>query len=183
LLKDAYFTDEGLLPPGDYVASLHELRQSLLVMGTHELSDWDMPWRSFLVDQLEILAVQLWHVGIQHIFLNGSFVENKGHPNDIDGYFVCDFAALISGHLEESLNQRDPHKIWTCDPASRRPHRGYPKRQLPMWHQYRVELYPHYGQGTGVCDEHGHEFEFPSLFRQQRATGQLKGIVVLTKDN
>jgi hypothetical protein len=29
---------------------------------------------------------------------------------------------------------------------------GYPKLQLPMWHKYRVELYPHYGQLCGIRD-------------------------------
>lgn len=54
---------------------------------------------------------------------------------------------------------------------------AYPKRQLPMWHVYRVELYPHVGQLTGIRDKFGHELEFPSAFRQSRGTGLPKGIV------
>ena len=46
-----------------------------------------------------------------------------------------------------------------------------------MWHQYRVELYPHYGQPSGVRDKYGHELEFPSAFRQSRCDGKPKGIV------
>ena len=98
------------------------------------------------MDNLAILVRQLWQVGIGEVFVNGSFVEDKDHPNDIDGYFVCELRSLASGELQRDLNLLDPHKVWTWDPASRRPYRGYPKRQLPMWHTYRVELYPHVGQ-------------------------------------
>lgn len=78
------------------------------------------------------------------------------------------------------LNLLDPAKIWTWDPASRRPYRGYPKRQLPMWHRYRIELYPHVpglGVGSGIRDRFGNELEFPSAFRQCRRNGNLRGIV------
>ena len=175
------FSSEGLLPPGEFAGTLDELRSSLLVLGPPDFPPqyWDEAWRLRLVVNLGVLARQLWSVGTGPIFIDGSFVESKGHPNDIDGYFECDLAELASGLLEESLNRLDEYKIWTWDPAARSPYRGYPKRQLPMWHRYRIELYPHYGQGTGVRDDFGHEFEFPSLFRQHRETGRPKGIVVL----
>lgn len=174
------FTEDGLLPPGDYEATLAELRQSVLVVGPSDrgaYSSWDVRWRSRLVDHLEILVCQLWQVGIVDIFVDGSFAEDKDHPNDIDGYFVCDLRRLASGELERDLNLLDPHKVWTWDPASRRPYRGYPKKQLPMWHQYRVELYPHFGQPSGICDEFGNELEFPSAFRRSRRDGRPRGIV------
>jgi hypothetical protein len=63
------------------------------------------------------------------------------------------------------------------DPAQRRPYRGYPKKQLPMWHQYRVELYPHVGQPSGIRDRFGNELEFPSAFRLSRRDGRPRGIV------
>ena len=81
----------------------------------------------------------MWQVGITEIFADGSFVEDKDHPNDIDGYFNCDLKHLASGRLEQELNLLDPHKVWTWDPASRRKALGFSKRQLPMWHRYRVE--------------------------------------------
>ena len=28
---------------------------------------------------------QLWQVGVHEVFADGSFVEEKAHPNDIDG--------------------------------------------------------------------------------------------------
>ena len=126
---------------------------------------------------LAILVGELWAVGINEVFIDGSFVENKDHPNDIDGYFECDLRRLASGELERELNLLDPYQIWTWDPARRRPYRGYPKRQLPMWHRYRVELYPHYGQPCGIRDNYGHELEFPSAFRRSRRDGRPKGIV------
>lgn len=84
--------------------------------------------------------------------------------------------------MVQELDLLDRHKVWTWDPASRRPYRGYPKRQLPMWHQYRVELYPHVpglGLGTGIRAENGHELEFPAAFRRSRSDGSPRGIVKL----
>lgn len=179
------FTPDGLLPAGDYEVTFAELRHSVLVLGPgdpRECPSWDAVWRAKLVDNLETLTGQLWQVGIGEVYADGSFAEDKDHPNDIDGYFVCDLARPRSGQLERELNLMDPHKGWTWDPASRRPYRGYPKRQLPMWHRYRVELYPHVsglGIGTGIFDKHGHELEFPSAFRQSRRDGTPRGIVKL----
>ncbi len=172
------FTEEGLLPPGDYTLTLEELRRSPLVMGWEGGSaTWDAAWRAKLVDNLEILIRQLWQIGVREIFIDGSFVEDKDHPNDIDGYFVCGLKELASGELERRLNLLDPHKAWTWDPAERKPFRGYLKKQLPMWHQYRVELYPHVGQSSGIRDKFGNELEFPSAFRRSRRDGQPRGIV------
>ena len=143
--------------------------------------NWDSPWRRKLVENLEVLIRQLWQVGITDVYIDGSFVENKDHPNDIDGYFVCDLRRLTSGELEQELNLLDPHKVWTWNPAARRPYRGYPKKQLPMWHQYRVELYPHFtGLGSGIRDEHGHEMPFPSAFRRSRGD-KARGIVKIRR--
>jgi hypothetical protein len=163
------FTEGGLLPPGDYEVTLDELRGSVLVVGPRDKAaypTWDPAWRRHLVDNLEVLVKQLWQVGVTDIFIDGSFAEDKDHPNDIDGYFVCDLMRLASGELERELNLLDPHKVWTWDPASRRPYRDCPKKQLPMWHRYRVELYPHFsGLLSGIRDEDGNELEFPSAFR------------------
>ena len=174
------FTSDGLLPPGDYALSLEELRSSALVAGPPDQElywAWDIFWRAQLVENLAILVGQLWSVGVTEIYVDGSFVEDKSHPNDIDGYFQCDLRRFASGALERELNLLDPHKVWTWAPESRRPYRGYPKKQLPMWHWYRVELYPHCGQPSGVCDRLGHELEFPSAFRQTRSDGRPKGII------
>jgi hypothetical protein len=177
------FQPDGLLPPGDYEVSFKELRRSSLIDGPPGDPDkgaWDSRWRGRLVDNLEVLTKQLWQIGIRDIYADGSFAEDKDHPNDIDGYFVCGLRELASGELTRQLNLLDPFKIWTWGPLSRKPYRGYPKKQLPMWHQYRVELYPHVpglGLGSGILDKWGNELEFPSAFRQSRRDGTPRGII------
>ena len=84
---------------------------------------------------METLVAQLWVVGVTEIYVGGSFAEDKDPPNDIDGYFETDLQQLASGELQRELNLQDPYKIWTWDPITRRPYRGYPKKQLPMWNQ------------------------------------------------
>lgn len=179
------FNDRGLLPPGDHTATFAELRASPLVWGPPDRpSEWDDDWRNHLVDQAEILVRQLWAVGVTDVFLDGSFAEDKSHPNDIDGYFVTDLHRLASGDLQRELNALDEHGIWTWDPADRRPYREYTKRQLPMWHAYRVELYPHFPEAiaTGITNRFGHPKTFPAAFRERRLTDEEKGIVCLLQD-
>jgi hypothetical protein len=160
--------------------TLDELAASMLVVGpsgARASASWDGPWRRTLVANLSILVRQLWTVGLTEVFIDGSVVEDKDHPNDIDGYFVCEERRVRTRSLHRELNSLDEANCWTWDPESRRPFRGHPKRQLPMWHSYRVELYPHWpGLGAGF-DAHGHALEFPSFFRQCRANGRPKGIV------
>jgi len=115
------FTADGVLPPGDYVLTLDALRTSRLVTGEAGSSPtWDSAWRTQLVTSLAVLVHQLWQVGIDRIFVDSSFVEDKDHPNDIDGYFECDARYLLSGRLQRDLNALDPYKVWTWSPASRR---------------------------------------------------------------
>jgi hypothetical protein len=174
------FDRNGLLPKGDYELSIPQIRESILVsgpIGACKRSSWDSDWRLRLVTNLELIVNQLQHAGVTNIYINGSFVENKDHPNDIDGYFECARQHLVSGELEAKLNQVDPKNSWTWDPADRRPYPGYPKRQLPMWHAYRVEMYPHFGQGSGIRDRFGHELEFPAAFRLSRQNDLPKGII------
>ncbi len=176
------FTAEGVLPPGDYSLTLGQLVESWLVCGSASLpGPWDAAWRRQLVDNLAVLVQQLWTVGVEEIFVDGSFVEDKAHPGDIDGYFACDPLRFASGELERELNRLDPAKCWTWDHRARRAHRGYPKLQLPMWHAYRVELYPHFTGLIAGHDEHGQPLEFPAYFRKSRGTGEPKGIIRITK--
>lgn len=172
------FLPSGMLPAGDYDATINELRQSVLVTGSPTPSpSWDAAWRLHLICQLEELVQELRKVGITNIYADGSFAENKNHPNDIDGYFECDRMEFLTGKLERELNLLNPHKVWTWDPGSRRTYQGYPKGQLPMWHHYRVELWPHYGQNSGIVDQYGHELDFPAAFRKSRDNNQPRGIV------
>lgn len=176
------FNDFDLLPAKDYELTIEELKESILVLGPEDGLPWDKEWRRYLVDQLEILVNQLWEIGITNIYIDGSFVENKAHPNDIDGYFECDLLELATGNLQRNLNMLDPYKVWTWDNKSRKPYKGYTKKQLPMWHRYRVELYPHYGQISGIQDEYGNDLQFPAAFRKTRDNYQAKGIVKIIKE-
>lgn len=182
-MKLPNFTDEGVLPVGDYELTFAELRSSHLVTGDGNSSPgWDTAWRGYLVGNLEVMVQHLWSIGIDRISINGSFVENKIHPNDIDGYFECAVLDFVTGQLERDLNTQDPYKIWTWALHSRRPDTNSTKWQLPMWHQYRVELYPHYpGLLTGTKDKFGNDLEFPAAFRKSRTHDRPKGIVRIIK--
>lgn len=107
-----------VLPPVDYPLTLKQLRASHLVTGQGNPSrSWDRAWRNELVTRLETLVHQLWDVDITAIYADGSFVENKDHPNDVDGYFECDpheFREKV-----RLLNELDPFKVWTWDEKRR----------------------------------------------------------------
>ncbi len=175
-----HLTADGVLPAGDYPMTLSDLRASYFVTGGGMSPTWDAGWRRDLVDNLEILANQIWRVGIERIFINGSFIEDSDHPRDIDGYFECDEPYLTSGDLQRDLNALDPYGAWDWSHASRRWDAASAKFQLPMWFRYRVELYPHVGQPTGVLDRFGNALQFPALFRRTRS-GQPKGILRLVR--
>lgn len=171
------FTKEGLLPEGTYELTIEELRRSYLVTGEGvENPAWDARWRRKLVDNLEILASQLRKAGIPDLFIGGSFVENKSHPNDIDGWFPCDLRLVATGELMYRLNDLDPFTCWTWDPRARRKYRGYPKGQLPMWHRYRVELWPDYGQPFGLQMDGSLDQGFEAAFRRSRS-GAPRGVI------
>ncbi len=90
--------------------------------------------------------------------------------------------SLARGAVEEAeewvaRHALDPFKVCTWAPSARRAYGGDSKRQLPMWHVYRVELYPHVGQLSGIVDRFGNELEFPSAFRLSRRDGRPRGIV------
>ena len=71
---------------------------------------WDEDWRRSLVDNLGIIVHQLWIAGVGEIFADGSFCEDKDHPNDLfveaqTGSDCLDefIASLDIDRLEESL--------------------------------------------------------------------------------
>ena len=168
------FTEDGLLPPGEYELTIPQLLASTLVAGPGGAVAWNADWRRALVLNLAVMVGQLLTVGITRIFIDGSFVEDKAVPNDIDGYFECDRDQWVLGELAQRLQELDA--IWTWEPIQREPFRSYPKPQLPMWHKYRVELFPDYGQFCGIFDDHGRRLTFAQAFRLSR-TFRPKGIV------
>src|SRR4029079_18469969 len=111
------FDGDGLLPPGDYGMTFREIYASILVTGPKTSKSWARQWRRKLMGNLETLVAQLVSVGITDVFVDGSFVEKKDVPNDIDGYFVCEPSRWESGELPRRLLELDP--IWTWETSSR----------------------------------------------------------------
>lgn len=180
------YNANGVLDPGTYDATFTEIRASILVTGDGSSQTWDASWRGQLVNRAEVLVNELWSVGLNDVYLDGSFVEDKDHPNDIDGYFDTHCSTLNKNDMMKAakqisaLNNLNLHKVWNWDRQSRRKVPGFSKEQLPMWIFYRVELYPHFQNSfgaTGIKDKHGNDLQFPSAFRQSRSNFTPKGIV------
>jgi len=176
------FTSEGVLPEGDYQLTLSQLKTSHLVTGVYSShAVWNSSFRLELVENAEILIKQLWKVGIQMIFLNGSFVEDKSLPGDIDGYFECDMEYFMNRQFHSDINAIDPFQVW--DWSRRFPGPNSTKPQLPMWHRYKVEFYAHIPMFTsGIPDEFGNDQTFPAAFRKSRRQHLSKGIVQIIQD-
>ena len=138
------FNRDGMLPPGEYALTLSELAASYLVTGEGVcVENWDSAWRAELVSNLEVLVGQLWSVGIERIFIGGSFLQAKARPKDIDGYFECDIFHYASQELRHQLNKRDPHQSWGWNADFRVIDEKTGKKILLMTPYYHVELYPH----------------------------------------
>ena len=138
------FDSHGMLPPGDYCLTFEQLERSRLVTGeSAACRDWDADWRGTLVANLREAVRLLWQVGIERVFIGGSFVERKGRPNDIDGYFHCDIFHYASQELQRELNAIEgaPRWEWRWENRLADPKTGRPI--LPMKPRYHVELYPH----------------------------------------
>jgi hypothetical protein len=173
------FTDYGLLEPGDFPMTIQELRQSLLVEGELWIHDWDRGWRRELVDNLEILVMDLWDVGIEHIFIDGSFVTCKGRPNDVDGFFLVKNKEQLE-EIYYQLNQLNP--VWEWHHSFRTWDHRTNKNQLPMWHTHHVELFPSCkGIYAGKNDPLGQPIPFPDYFRIDKDSLLPKGIVKIEK--
>ena len=180
-MQRTLFTSDGLLPPGDHSLTMSDLRQSYLVSGEGlGVPGWDSMWRAQLVDNLEPFVQQLWQVGVERIFVNGSFVTAKPDPGDIDVIFECAFANYASTLIR--LMMLEPALPWDLTHRPIDPGSGAPKPM--MWHQHRVEIFPSftdYPNLTGIFDEHGNELELADLFRRDKATFRVKGLVQIVR--
>lgn len=181
-----HFTEHGLLKPGDYPLNLEQLKKSILVEGYKHKEDWDTQWRSRLVENLEMLVNTLWEVGVTEIFLDGSFVEEKAKPSDLDGYFEVSAVDWPHGKVIRQLNAAakgtNTEGIWTWNTDARVPIVGSPtKSQIPMREKFNVELWPHYpSKVSGILDEFGNKQPFPAAFRKTKEH-MNKGIVKLIR--
>lgn len=169
-----FFTPKGVLPH-DFTLTFAELEASALVLKSGR-GAWDEDWRHKLVRLSRVLVTQLWQVGIEEIYLDGSFVERKPHPNDIDGYFVCEANRFFDVQVPQ-LQKVD--NCWTWDEDKLRFAADTAKPQLPMWHKYRTELYPHYAElsACGIKGPTGEDLTFPDAFRRRRDDFQPKGLI------
>jgi hypothetical protein len=174
--------DAGLLPAGDHSAKISELSRSFLVTGEGiRIPTWDSNRRAQLVDNLKLFVRQLWQMGVERIFVNGSFVTAKPAPGDIDAYFECEVTQYPRIHV--GLLQMEPPLPWDLTRRRIDPESGIPKPQ--MWHEYRVEIFPHFTdhpQPTGVRDEQGANLYFPTLFRRDKETGRPKGVIQIIRE-
>jgi hypothetical protein len=174
---------EGILPDYIYEISEKDIRSSILINGDKS-SDltWDKEHRKKLFDGFMVLANELKSCGFDHIFLDGSFVEEKGHPNDIDAYFDLGLRLGIEGSVKvhqrlTQLKQQSKMQIWDWTNRVLLP--GFKKPQLKMWVLHKVEIFPHYGLPSGIKDDNGNDLQFPAAFRQSRSSTMSKGIVKL----
>src|SRR4051794_40267750 len=164
-------TVAGLLPPGDHLLTIAELRQSGEGV---DVPGWDSIWRAQLVDNVELFVRQLWQVGVERIFVNGSFATSRPIPGDLDAYFECELDQFP--RILVRLFQLEPTLPWdlTHRPIDVASSLGKPV----MWHRYRVELFPSfidYPTPTGIFDEHGNELELAELFRRDKLSFRPKG--------
>ena len=63
-MKNLVFTNDGTLPIGDYGLTIMGIKKSILVQGDGSSHSWDHDWRLKLVDNLALMARQLWMVGV-----------------------------------------------------------------------------------------------------------------------
>jgi hypothetical protein len=172
-------TPEGVLPPGEHEQTLEQIAQSYLVTGAGlDRPDWDSLWRGELVRNLAIVVHQLWSVKIVGIYVNGSFVELKAHPNDLDIYFECERIAFEYDQLD-SLRAIEPAWTWARDKLTKDPTTG--KLKPPFWHKYHIDALPYWpGTHTEIIDQNGQAISIPEGFRRTRE-GKPKGIIKIVK--
>ena len=177
------FNQHGVLP-GDCRATIDEILASHLVTGNGVPSrTWDVAKRRMLVENLRVVTDMFWRAGVSELFVDGSFVEAKDSPGDIDAYFPLDKdkpweLATLSG----KLNAMDADPVWTWDPRALVYVPKGTKRELkyPFWVKYKVEVFSDTGGPTGISDRTGRDLPFAQAFRQQRDTFRRKGIIQLT---
>lgn len=174
------FNERGVLP-SDVEATLDEIQKSYLVTGQGlRLEGWDVAQRLFLVQNLRIVVDKFRQAGgVRDIFIDGSFVEDKLSPGDIDGYFVLeDRRDWATGAFQQRLAALDAPGIWSWSRDHRRRCQSAEKK-LPFWCRYRVELYPDLGLPSDILGPDGRPLRYPEAFRQRTDTMEPKGILRL----
>lgn len=166
------FTTDGVLPPGDFELTFDELQQSILVCGPDNSArylKWDQSRRKKLVESLADFVSQLWQVGINEVFVGGSFVEDKDHPSDIDVYFECEPTQIEVNQLETHLMALNP--VWS----------GISKQDCRLMRTlFAVHMLPHFG--VAYRFDNGPEVSLPIEFRKSKEKGSIpRGIVKILR--
>lgn len=177
------FDARGLLP-NDCEATLDELEESFLVTGGGVGSPgWNTSWRSYLARNLRVVAQTFWQAGgVGEIWIDGSFVEARDHPGDIDCLFTLDdIRDWATGAFQARLNEIEGEDLWDWSNARRRLYPGATIPKPPFWGKYRIEAFPEFGRFCGITGPAGELLTFSQAFRQQRGTFERKGIVRLLR--
>lgn len=130
------WNQDGFLPPGDHPMTMATLASSVLVSGDGSSPRWDPDWRAQLVKNLGVLVKQLVQVGIEEIYVDGSFCSDKDRPGVIDGYFITNFHLWKIRHPK--LVSID--NVWDLQQSAAPDRQG--KLKPLMWHRYYIELFP-----------------------------------------
>jgi hypothetical protein len=166
----------------DYALTIDGLRKSLLVNGptTGDYIPWDRERRLHLVNQLEVVVNQVWKAGFDKIYVDGSFVEDKASPEDIDCYFECGLNDFIQGKVVDTLRKANPGENWGFGKDDLVTKDG--KKKFEIWHNYKVDMWPECGLPSNIFDRSGStNLKISQAFRQQKQTFQKKGIVRIIK--
>jgi hypothetical protein len=177
------FDARGLLPH-DCQTTLDELELSFLVTGKGvDSSSWDAPWRHQLVQNLRAVARTFWQAGgVREIWIDGSFVEARDQPGDIDClFFLDDLRDWATGAFQARLNAVEGEDLWNWSDARRRLYPGAKIPKPPFWGKYRIEMFPEFGRFCGITGPAGQLLTFSQAFRQQRGTFERKGILSLVR--
>jgi len=151
-LIPAFDSSTGALPPGNHQATLDQIAERLGFT----------PRRRWLLEGLSAAVKAFWAVGIQEIYLDGSFCTEKPDPGDVDGYWV---------EPDDGVYDRiDPYWIdfgLILIPQVR-------KWKWRMWADHGVEFFIH------PVMQASPEMGFPEFFRQDR-DGQPRGVIQVVK--
>ncbi len=169
------FNKNGLLSAEDHRITLQELEE-LQKIGPDNGQAWDSSWRMQLFNELRRRCLELYSIGINDIFIDGSYATDKVRPNDVDGYFIVPRAFWLN-EGEKALQSIDPD-FWRFEVVNE----GDGKAAYPMAFSHHIELFPMYLEHTmefAPCPE----LIDPKIkfFRTDRYSHQPKGIFRIVK--
>jgi hypothetical protein len=129
----------GVLPPGIHWASLDETKARFA----------QTPHRAWLFEGVLAVAIALRHAKCERMYLDGSFVSEKLHPNDFDGCW--DATNVVAGLLDPVLLD-------------------FNNGRALQKQKYRGEMFIASGLNAGIET-------FLEFFQREKLTGASKGIL------